>query len=426
MAEPFTIEHAREMDRQDPLASFRQDFVLEDPSTVYLIGNSLGCLPRKSAEYLDDVIREQWGKKLIRSWNEHWYDLPECLGEKIARIIGARPDEVIVSDSTSVNLFKLAFGALKAREGRTEIISDEMNFPTDLYILQGLIQQLGGNRSLKLLRSQDEISPDIDELQKMVHAGTALLSFSHVAYKSSYLYDMKRVTELAHQHGALVLWDLSHSAGVVPVDLNAAGVDLAVGCTYKYLNGGPGSPAFLYVKKELQELLINPIQGWFGEQDPFEFNLHYRESEGIRKFLTGTPPVISLSALEPALDMILEAGIGSIRKKSVAQSEYLLSLARHYLLNEGVSMGSPELIDKRGSHISLKHPEGYRICKALADPGLGDGTVIPDFREPDNIRLGISPLYTNFEDIFRAIAQLRDIIKGKLYDNYSQTRARVT
>lgn len=426
MAEPFTIEHAREMDRQDPLVSFRKDFVLEDPGTVYLDGNSLGCMPRKSAEYLDDVIREQWGKKLIRSWNDHWYDLPERLGEKIARIIGARPDEVIVSDSTSVNLFKLAFGALKAKEGRTGIISDEMNFPTDLYILQGLIKQLGGNHILQLLKSPDGISPDIDELQLMVHADTALLSFSHVAYKSSYLYDMKRVTELAHQHGALVLWDLSHSAGVVPVDLNASGVDLAVGCTYKYLNGGPGSPAFLYVKKELQELLLNPIQGWFGEQDPFEFNLHYRESEGIRKFLTGTPPVISLSALEPALDMILEAGIGSIRKKSVALSEYLLSLARHYLLNEGVSMGSPELIEKRGSHISLKHPEGYRICKALADPGVGDGTVIPDFREPDNIRLGISPLYTKFEDIFRAMIQLKEIISGQLYERYPQTRDKVT
>jgi kynureninase len=210
------------------------------------------------------------------------------------------------------------------------------------------------------------------------------------------------------------------------VDLNGAGVDLAVGCTYKYLNGGPGSPAFLFVKRELQEQLQNPIQGWFGDQNPFEFSLNYRKAGGIRSFLTGTPPVISLSALEPALDMILKAGAGPIRKKSEAQSEYLLSLARHWLLSEGVSIGSPEEVERRGSHISLRHEEAYRICKALTDPTVGDGPVIPDFREPDNIRLGISPLYTSYEDVFRALIQIRDIILGKLYNEYSLTREQVT
>jgi kynureninase len=375
---------------------------------------------------LEDVILGQWGRKLIRSWNEHWYELSARLGGKIARIIGARPEEVIVSDSTSVNLYKLAFAALKAREGRTSIISDELNFPTDLYILQGLIKQLGGNHSLKLLKSTDGISPDIAELHQLIQADTALVSLSHVAYKSSYLYDMKEVTKLTHKHGALVLWDLSHSVGVVPLDLSGAVVDLAVGCTYKYLNGGPGAPAFLFVKKELQEELENPIQGWFGERDPFEFSLQFREAKGIRKFLAGTPPVISMSGLEPALDMILEAGIGSIRRKSESQSDYLLLLARHLLSDHGVLVGSPEVLDRRGSHISLKHAEAYRISKALIDPEVGDGSVIPDFREPDNIRLGISPLYTSYEEIHRAVSQLKLIISEALYEKFTQSRDQVT
>lgn len=421
-----TIEHARALDRDDPLARFREEFVIKDPTMVYLDGNSLGRLPLKTATYMERAIREQWGERLIQSWNEQWYDQSAQLGKKIARIIGAHPDEVILSDSTSVNLYKLAFGALRVREGKTEIISDDMNFPTDLYIIQGLIKQLGAKHTLKLLRSPDGISSDMSKLQRMVNQNTALIILSHVAYKSSYMYDMEWVTELAHLNNALVLWDLSHSVGVVPVNLNGAGVDLAVGCTYKYLNGGPGAPAFLYVKRELQELLENPIQGWFGELNPFEFHLNYRESEGIRKFLTGTPPVISSSGLEPALDIILEAGMSAIRQKSVSQSEYLLSLVRQLLSDKGIRVGSPEIIENRGSHISLKHAEAYRICKALADPGVGDGVVIPDFREPNNIRLGISPLYTTYEDIYRAIMQMKEIITEKLYENYPNTRDQVT
>jgi len=426
MDKVYTIEHARELDRKDALGRFRKEFETEDPGLIYLDGNSLGRMPLKAAANMEIAIREQWGKRLIRSWNENWYDLSIRLGKKIAQIIGARADEVIISDSTSVNLYKLAYGALNAREGKTEIISDEMNFPTDLYILQGLIKNFGNKYSLRLLKSSDDISADLDGLKSLLNANTALVSLSHVAYKSSYMYDMERVTELAHQHDALVLWDLSHSAGAVPVDLNNAGVDLAVGCTYKYLNGGPGSPAFLYVKKELQEQMENPIQGWFGDKNPFEFRLNYKESDGIRKFLAGTPPVISLSGLEPALEIILQAGMKRLRQKSLVQSEYLLSLVRRYLLDMGMQIGSPVLKERRGSHISLKHSEAYRICKALTDPGVGDAVVIPDFREPDNIRLGITPLYTRFEDIHRAIMQIRDIVSEKLYENYPQTRDQVT
>jgi len=421
-----SIEHARRLDRDDPIRPFRREFVINDPSVIYLDGNSLGRLPEKTVEYMDNAIREQWGERLIRSWNEGWYNQSVRLGRKVAQIIGAHPDEVIVSDSTSVNLYKLVFGALKLKEGRTEIISDDMNFPSDLYIIQGLIREFGNRHNLRLLKSQDGISSDMTELVRMVNHHTALVTLSHVVYKSAYLYDMERVTELAHLHDALVLWDLSHSVGVLPVSLNKAGADLAVGCTYKYLNGGPGSPAFLYVKRALQDQLENPIQGWFGEQNPFEFNLHYRKSEGISKFLTGTPPVISISGLEPALDMILKAGIGTIREKSVSQSQYLISLAREWLLEEGFRLGSPEFAERRGSHISLKHAEGYRICKALADPDVGDCVVIPDFREPNNIRFGISPLYTSYEDILCAMVKLKTIISEKLYKNYPLDREQVT
>lgn len=426
MGNLYTIEHARMLDRDDPLGGFREDFVIKDPSVIYMDGNSLGRLPEKTVEYMESAIREQWGERLIRSWNEGWYNQSARLGKKIAQIIGAHPDEVIISDSTSVNLYKLAYGALRIRGGRTEIISDDMNFPSDLYILQGLIRQFGGQHTLRLLKSPDGISSDMTELVRMVNHSTALVTLSHVAYKSSYMYDMERVTELAHMHDALILWDLSHSVGVVPVSLNMANVDLAVGCTYKYLNGGPGSPAFLYAKRELQEQLKNPVQGWFGEQNPFEFNLHYREPEGIRKFLTGTPPVISISGLEPALDMILEAGIGSIRQKSMAQSEYMLSLAQQWLFGKGFRAGSPGFAERRGSHISLKHAEGYRICKALADPEVGACMVIADFREPNNIRLGFSPLYTSYEDIFHAMVKLKEIIDENLYEQYPTTRDQVT
>ena len=426
MVHSYTIEQARKLDREDPLAHFKEEFVIRDPSIVYLDGNSLGRLPEKTVEYLEHTVREQWGERLIRSWNEGWYQQSLRLGKKIAQIIGAHPDEVIISDSTSVNLYKLAYAALKAREGKKDIISDDMNFPTDLYILQGLVKQFGEQHILRLLKSPDGILSDMTELLRILSHSTALVCLSHVAYKSAYMYDMERVTELAHMHDALVLWDLSHSVGAVPVNLNRVAADLAVGCTYKYLNGGPGSPAFLYVKRELQEQLENPIQGWFGEQNPFEFNLNYRKSAGIRKFLTGTPPVISISGLEPALDMVLEAGIAKIRQKSMAQSEYLLSLANTWLIGDGLRMGSPELTEKRGSHVSLKHAEAYRICKALIDPEVGDGVVLPDFREPNNIRMGISPLYTSFEDIFRAMKQMKEILSGKLYLNYSTSRDQVT
>jgi kynureninase len=426
MSDPYVKSYARSLDADDPLKRFRDLFVITDPSLIYLDGNSLGRLPVKTVDYMELAIKDQWGDRLIRSWNEGWYQQSFRLGKKIAQIIGAHPDEVIVSDSTSINLYKLLYGALKLMKGKREIISDDMNFPSDLYVMQGLVKQFENRHTLRLLKSPDSISSDMTELVRMINKQTAVVSLSHVAFKSSYMYDMERVTELAHLHDALVLWDLSHSVGAVPVSLKSANADMAIGCTYKYLNGGPGAPAFLYVRKDLQEKLDNPIQGWFGEKNPFEFKLNFRESEGIRKFLTGTPPVISVSGLEPALDMVLDAGIGAIRQKSVAQSEYLISLAREWLIGKGFRLGSPEFAEKRGSHVSLKHAEAYRICRALIDPAVGDQAVIPDFREPNNIRLGITPLYTSYEEIHTAMEQVKYILEHKIYEKYPKRRDKVT
>ncbi len=426
MSANHLLSHAIDLDNQDVLKAYRNLFVIKDPSLIYLDGNSLGRLPVKTIAHMNTTIQEQWGERLIRSWNEGWYQQSMRLGKKIAQIIGAHPEEVIVSDSTSVNLYKIAYGALKMMEGRSEIVSDDMNFPSDLYVLQGLIKQFGNRHTLRLHKSADGISADMTELVRIIKRKTALVSLSHVAFKSSYMYDMERVTELAHMQGALILWDLSHSVGAVPISLRKANADLAVGSTYKYLNGGPGSPAFLFVRKDLQEKMENPIQGWFGEKSPFEFNLHYRQSGGIRKFLTGTPPVVSISGLEPSLDMVLDAGIGAIREKSMAQSDYLITLADEWLFKQGFRLGSPEFSEKRGSHISIKHAEAYRICRALIDPEVGERVVIPDFREPNNIRLGITPLYTTFQEIYLAMEKLRLIMEEKIYERYPRTRDKVT
>ena len=426
MSDAQTLSQALALDRQDPLGGYREHFVSGGEGLIYLDGNSLGKLPLKTALAMEIAVREQWGERLIRSWNEGWYQQPARLGRKIAQLIGAHPEEVIVADSTSVNLYKLAYGALKMKERRTEIISDDMNFPSDLYVLQGLVRQFGNRHTLRLLKTSDGVSSDLTELLRMINRQTALVSLSHVTFKSSYMYDMAKVTELAHMHGALVLWDLSHSVGAVPVALKEANADLAVGCTYKYLNGGPGSPAFLFVRKELQEKLDNPVQGWFGERNPFDFKLNYRTAGGIRKFMTGTPPILSISGLEPALDLVLDAGIEAIRAKSAAQSEYLISLASDWLFKNGFRLGSPPWAERRGSHVSLKHAEAYRICRALTDPEVGGHVVIPDFREPNNIRFGITPLYTTYQEIWMAMDQLRQILDKKIFEHYPRTRGVVT
>lgn len=420
------INYAETADQNDPIARFRERFYMPDSDLIYLDGNSLGRLLLKTSDTIAELTHNQWGEKLIESWNEHWYDLPEKLGNRIAPLIGASEGEVVVADSTSVNLYKLAYGALKLRSGRNRIVSDVSNFPTDLYIMQGIISQAGPQYELVMAGAKDGIYPDLQELEELINHNTALVVLSLVAFKSGYLYDLQAITEMAHRKGALILWDLSHAAGAVPVDLNGANADLAVGCTYKYLNGGPGSPAFLYVKEELQPLLDSPIQGWFGEQNPFNFGLQYTPSGTIRKYLAGTPPILSLAATRPGIEIVQEAGIQNLRKKSIHQSNYLLFLMQELLEPLGFSSGSPIDAFKRGSHIALRHTDAYRICQALINPETTSLRVIPDFREPDIIRIGITPLYTSYADLYKATMRIREIVTSNEHHRFTGKRNKVT
>jgi kynureninase len=422
----LTSDFANLLDEKDLLKDFRKRFYFADENTIYLDGNSLGRLPIKTKTLISEVTEKQWGKDLIESWNKNWYTKSEELGNKIAQITGASKGEVIVCDSTSVNLYKLAKAALKFQKGKTQIVSDVFNFPTDLYILQGIIQESGTDYELILARSKDKISVDLEDVRDKITGKTALVVLSMVAFKSAFLYNANQITDWAHQKGALVLWDLSHAAGAIPVNLNKTNADLAVGCTYKYLNGGPGSPAFLYVRNDLQEKLSSPIQGWFGEENPFEFGINYRPATGIKKFLTGTPPVISQMAIEPGLDLIIEAGIENIHGKSIRQTEYFIYLSMKFLAQSGFKIGSPLDSGKRGSHVSLQHSEAYRICQSLIHPKNGTVKIIPDFREPDNIRFGFTPLNTTFTEIWQTVQRLKKIMDTKEFEQFSNERKLVT
>jgi kynureninase len=420
------LEFAHELDAQDELAPFRDEFVIDDPDLVYLDGNSLGRLPKRTVTFMRQAIEQQWGERLIRVWNDGWINTPTELGAKIARLVGAQPDEILVTEATSINLFKLAVAALQAKPDRPKIVSDVFNFPSDLYILQGIINLLGRRHCLELIPSADTITIDPAAVRAAIDADTALVTLTHVAFKSAFMYDMATITDLAHQAGALTLWDLSHSAGAVPVDLNASGADLAIGCTYKYLNGGPGAPAFLYVRRELQNQLMQPMWGWFAAKNPFAFDLDFIPADGLARYKVGTPPMLSMKAVEPALDILLAAGMERLRAKSLRQTDYLIFLAETWLTPLGFTIGTPNQAEIRGSHVSLRHPEGYRINRVLIEAEAPAVKVIPDFREPDNIRLGIAPLYNTFTEIYRALARLREIVEHRLYEQYSARRTQVT
>ena len=407
------------LDRSDPLAAFRAEFVIES-GAIYLDGNSLGRLPRRSIERMRDAIERQWGSRLIRAWTEGWFDAPQRVGAKIARLLGAAADEVIVADSTSVNLFKLAVAALQARPERTRIVTDDLNFPSDIYVLRG-VTELTGRHALEIVPS-DGIEAPLERLAQSIDERTALVALSHTAFKSGYVYDLAAVSRLAHGAGALVLWDVSHSVGAMPLAFGEAAVDLAVGCTYKYLNGGPGAPAFLYVRRELQDALVNPIPGWFGRRDAFDFGLDFEPRPGISRFLTGTPPTLSLAAVEPGVDLLLEAGIDRLRAKSVQQTDYLVALWEALLRPLGFTLNSPRSSDRRGSHVSFGHAEGWRIDQALIE----QMHVLPDFRHPDNIRFGVAPIYTSFADIYEGVVRLARVVSERRYERYSPERAGVT
>jgi kynureninase len=410
-----------ESDAQDPLAHFRARFLIDDPDLIYLDGNSLGRMPLASAERVKQATEKEWGGGLVRGWHD-WYDAPIAIGAKIAKLIGAEPDEVVVADSTTVNFFKLVVAALLNKSGRKKIVTDDLNFPSDLYALQGAMQTLGQSHTLQILQSRDRLVIEEKDLEEALDDQTALLTTSHISFKSGFVHDMARTTDLAHRAGALALWDLSHSVGAMPIHLGNCGADLAVGCTYKYLNGGPGAPAFLYVRRDLQEKLQSPLWGWFGQKDAFGFQPDYEPRPGIAKFLVGTPPILSLLAIEAGVDLVLEAGLEDLRSKSVAQTERLIELWETELKPFGVTLNSPRDSARRGSHVSFGHPEAWRINKVLIE----QMNVIPDFRAPDNIRFGVTPLYTTFAELDEAVARFRAVLEKKHYEDVSSERSAVT
>ena len=416
---------AAALDQADPLSAFRDCFT-NVSEVIYLDGNSLGRLPVATAELMHQVINDQWGDRLIRGWNEHWLKTPPRIAGKIAKIVGAEEHEIFVGDSTSVNLFKLAYGVLAMQTDRTQILSDDLNFPSDFYVMQGLINSHFHNHQLVIHPSSDGIHAPIEALKAGITANTALICLSHVAFKSAYMYDMAGINALAESAGAKVIWDLSHAVGAVPLKLNEWGAELAVGCTYKYLNGGPGAPAFLYVKKQLQPILENAIWAWFGHAEPFQFELQYRPRLDIWKYAVGTPPILSMAAIEPGLDLLVGAGMDNIRQKSLSMSTFFYKAFQQLLEPAGFVWASPISEQHRGSHIALRHPEGYRICQALIHPMDGAKPVIPDFRRPDNIRLGFAPLYNTHTEILQAAERMAEIIRTKAYLNYNPVMETVT
>ena len=416
-------DFALQLDAQDKLASFKEAFVIPDPSLVYFDGNSLGMMPKVAQEKSRQIVDEQWGKDLIRGWNKGWWDAPSRVGDKIGQLIGAAAGQTLVGDTVSVNLFKLATSALTLQPNKTRIITDTFNFPSDLYILQGINQTLGNRHEIiRIGASDNDITPDLVALEAAINENTALVTLSHVVFKSGYMYDMKRITDLAHKKGALVLWDLSHSVGSAPVHLDDCNADFAIGCTYKYLNGGPGAPAFLYVNKAIQEKLSSPIWGWWGQKNPFDFDLDYTPAPGAQRFLVGTQPMISLLTMEAALEPLLQAGMDSLRAKSILMTDFASFLTESWLVPFGFSLGSPADSAMRGSHISIRHPEGYRINRTLIE----EMNLIPDFRAPDNLRLGFAPIYLSFADVWEGFDRIRRVMEEKRYEKYPKQKLTVT
>jgi kynureninase len=407
---------AERLDAADPLAPFRERFVIDDPETIYLDGNSLGRLPLATRERLTELTAE-WGLELVRGWHE-WIDLPERIGDLLAAgVLGARPGEVIVADSTTVNLFKLAGAVLDTRPGA--IVTDAENFPTDRYVLDGLARL--HDRELRVFQADPQDGPQPDDVERAcAGADVALVVLSHVAYRSGALADIERINRAAAP--ATVLWDLSHSAGALPIELESRGVELAVGCTYKYLNAGPGAPAFLYVREELQADLSTPIQGWFGQRDQFRMERPYDPAPGVRGFLAGTPTILALGAVEEGAKLTAEAGVERLSAKASQLTELVVALHDERLAELGFRLGSPRDPARRGAHVSLAHDEAWPICRALIERAR----VIPDFRGPDSIRLGVPPLYTRFVDVYDALERLAGLVERGDHRDVDSGPLRVT
>lgn len=408
--------HCLSLDQQDPLAPLRDQFAIPD-DVLYLDGNSLGARPKAASERARQVIEQEWGQGLIRSWNQAgWIDLPRQVGGQIAALIGARPEEVVVTDSTSVNLFKVTAAALQQQAtkdpSRRVILSEPGNFPTDLYMLQGLSQFMTGGPVLETQPAEtliDRIGPDV-----------AVVVLTHVHYKTGKLHDMAAITRRAHEQGALVVWDLSHSGGAVELDLNGVNADFAIGCGYKYLNGGPGAPGYIFVAERHLATFKQPLSGWFGHEAPFAMRDDFAPAMDIRRALTGTPSVVATQLLSVGLDTFADTTMAELRAKSVALTQLFIELVETRLPDAGFELVSPRNADERGSQVAFAHPEGYAIMQALIDRG-----VIGDFRAPDILRFGFAPLYVRFTDVWDSVDCLKGIIDSRSWDqpNYHERHA---
>ena len=398
----LTREDFTSLDKIDPLAKVRDEFSLPQ-NLIYFDGNSLGPLPKCTIHTLETMIQKEWGNGLIGSWNkENWINMPRELGNKIAPLVGAKLGEVIVVDSTSVNLFKVLTSALLLNKNRRVIVSEAENFPSDLYILESVNKMFGESYERHLIEEGDY------EIDKYIDTSTAVVMLSHVNYKTGRISDIKRITSIAHEKGALVIWDLSHSVGVMPLYLHDCGVDFAVGCTYKHLNGGPGAPGFLYVHKSLIEKVSQPLTGWMGHIQPFEFVVNYQPANDICKYICGTPPIIAYKAIESGLTVFEQVSMNVVREKSIKLSEMFIQLMQQECIKFGFELFSPRNAEQRGSQVSFTHGNGFSIMQTLISH-----SVVGDFRQPNILRFGFSPLYMRFEDVWLAVICLRKIMQTK-------------
>ncbi|WOB72733.1 kynureninase [Achromobacter xylosoxidans] len=404
--------HTREScvaaDRQDPLAPLKARFDLP-PGVLYMDGNSLGVMPRAAAARAAEVITQEWGTGLIRSWNTAgWFELPSRLGDKLAGLLGAKEGELVITDTTSLNIFKALAASLRIQQKRQPerrvILSERDNFPTDLYMIQGMIDLLQQGYEMRLI---DDGLP----LERALDEDVAVVLLSHVNYRSGQMHDMAAVTRQAHERGALVIWDLAHAAGAVPVDLNGTDADYAVGCTYKYLNGGPGSPAFIWVAPRHIPDFWQPLSGWWGHQRPFDMTVAYEPAGGIRRYLCGTQPIVSLAMVECGLDVAREADMAEVRRKSLALGDLFIALVEERCAGHPLTLVTPRDHAQRGSHVSLRHPNGYEVMQALIARGL-----IGDYREPEVLRFGLTPLYFGYADVWDAVEILKDVLDSKAWD----------
>ena len=418
------LSNAKLLDKKDVLSKFHSLFY-HQKNEIYFDGNSLGKLPLQAQKTIEEAVQKQWGEGLIRSWNQYWLSLSSRISDKYSELLGAEKGEIIIGESTSVSLYQVTYALLKEGNFPKQLSTDILNFPTDLYVLEGLGKSFE-IPPLKIISYKDEVEAEIEILKASIKNNPGIVCLSLVSYKSAYLYPMKQLNRWASKNKSIIVWDLSHAVGAVAIDLKETETIIALGCTYKYMNGGPGAPAFLYINKEWHSKLSNPIQGWFGHQHPFNFSKKYEAANSIKRFASGTPAILSLIGMEAGIDITLEAGIKLLQEKSIQQSEAFIKEVINKLVPLGFSIESPLDHRKRGSHVTISHYASWQICQALIAGNGEHPKIIPDFRPPHFIRFGITPLYTRFEEIKRVIEVLKEIVERKLYLNFPLEKLEVT